>query len=202
MNKQKTPFHNKILPMSESLSKFFLLRRLTQIALVTFICCLIIGSVSFVETPFLQPLKSVEAPVFVPDLANSADRIPVNHDVTYVIYFEKSSLATSSVPQKVLDNFVNIYADFLHRDLSAEVGHSFESVLTGFTFKLPNAEEIRKKLVALHTGALHSGDLTALLYQYLTHHAEMELISNKVELHLEKDQTVIHQTESDPAAQT
>lgn len=188
--------------MTESLSKFCLFRRFTQIALISAACLLIIGSVSFIDTSFLQPMQSVEAPVFVPDLTYSADRIPVNHDITYVIYFEKSPLATSSVSQKVLDNFVNIYADFLHRDLSAEVGHSFESVLTGFTFKLPNAEEIRKKLVALHSGALHSGDLTALLYQYLTHHAEMELISNKVELHLEKDQTVVHQAESDSVAKT
>lgn len=183
--------------MTESLSKFCLFRRFAQVAIVTVVCLLIVGSASFIDTPFHHLLQSVEAPVFVPDLTYSGDRIPVNQDITYVIYFEKAPLATGSVPQKVLNNFVNIYADFLHRDLSAEVGHNFDSVLTGFTFKLPNAEEIRKKLVALHAGALHSGDLTALLYQYLTHHAEMDLISNKVELHLEKDQTVIHQTESD-----
>lgn len=148
---------------------------------------LFIFSIYRVDSPFAASSEVLAVPIID---SQQEERLPINHDITYVIYFDKADLATSEVSRKVLDQFVTIYSEFLEHDLSAEVGDHFDSVLAGFTFKLPTSEDTRKKLAAMHSGALHSGDLMTLLYQYLTQHAEMQLISSLVELHLEKDQTV------------
>lgn len=176
--------------MVELMKKVTLARRLTQIAVFAIIGTFIIFAISFLDSPVVLAVPAEPIPVVA---SEASERVPVNHDVTYVLYFEKTALSKTPVLQKVLDSFVKVYSDFVKDDLNAEIGHSFDSVLAGFTFKLPHPDETRKKLVALHSGALHSGDLTSLLYQYLTHHAEMQLISNGLELHLEKDQTMTHQ---------
>lgn len=169
--------------MSSLPPKINLSKRLVQVIIATVIAVLVLLSLSLGGSSRLTP--SLKATVTEYEI-----KAPVNDEVTYILYFEPLLSTNAEVSEKVLDDFVFKYTEFVQRNLDAELGHGFDSVLKGFTFKLPSLAAIRENLMEFFPSTAHSSDLVSLLYQYLTAYSEKQLKASQVELHLEKDQTL------------
>lgn len=161
--------------------KFLAPKKARLLGVCVFILIIISTCLFFLDLSILRPS---------PNPSEYMGKTTVNNDVTYIIYFEKSLDYEYTVSTLVFEQFIQVYSELLQDDLLAQVEHRFDSVLNGFTFKLPEDDALREKFSEYIPNAAFSGDILALLYQYLVAHGENLLGSNHVELHLEKDQTM------------
>lgn len=183
VNSDVQPLESNLYYMSKIPNKLNLSRRIFQILIATLIAGLIVLSITLSgNNPLTPSLKEVES--------EYEAKAPVDEDITYILYFEPTHSSDAPVPTKVLDDFIFMYTKFVERNLGAELGHGFDSVLKGFTFKLPGLDQIREALADFFPTTAHSSELSSLLYQYLTAYGDKQLKATQVELHLEKDQTI------------